>query len=221
MTNKITVIQTSLVFMALLALLVASECLGFSYRPAGALSILSEYAAFNDSAPPRTQIWKVVPEATPDGAARLRFFPEAAAEKDPVCELELSPFGSAGEILWNGIGESRTKISNTGLLLAPGFPAPCDVLPVGPQDKECVYQEKREAGGRVFIRSYRVTSAAFSPAEAKEKGWIKAETKAMSELILVTVTDEKGQLAVRQLWPAHGSWWLYEETPMRRSWLID
>ena len=38
--------------------------------------------------------------------------------------------------------------------------------------------------------------------------------------IMVTVTDEKGRLAVRQLWPADGAWWLYEETPLRRSWLI-
>jgi hypothetical protein len=38
---------------------------------------------------------------------------------------------------------------------------------------------------------------------------------------MVTVTDEKGRLVVRQLWPAAGAWWLYEETPLRRSWLID
>jgi hypothetical protein len=38
---------------------------------------------------------------------------------------------------------------------------------------------------------------------------------------MVTVTDEKGRLVVRQLWPAGGAWWIYEETPLRRSWLID
>jgi hypothetical protein len=220
MTNKINVIQTSLVFMALLALLVASECLGFFYRPAAAVSILSEYAAFNDSAPPHTQVWKVVPELTPDGAATLQFFPEAAAETAAVCELYLSPFDSAKDISWKGIGKSGEKRSDTGLLLVPGFPAPCDVLPVGERDEGRVYQEKSEAGGSVFTRRYLVSSAAFCVAEAKARGWIREEAPGISGLIMVTVTDEKGRLAVRQLWPADGSWWLYEETPLRRSWLI-
>lgn len=206
--------------MAMLVLLFASECLAFFYRPAEAVCILSEYAAFNDSAPPRTQVWKVVPEQLPEGAMRLRFFPEAAAEKDPVCELELPPFGSAGEIWWKGIGRSGEKRSKTGLLLAPGFPAPCDVLPVGEKDEGRVYQEKSEAGGSVFIRRYLVSTEVFTVAEATARGWIKGEESGISELIMVTAADETGRLAVRQLWPADGSWWLYEETPLRRSWLI-
>jgi hypothetical protein len=51
-------------------------------------------------------------------------------------------------------------------------------------------------------------------------GWIKGEAPGTSDLIMVTVTDVKGQRVVRQLWPSDGSWWLYEETPVRRSWLI-
>jgi len=221
MIKKKSVIKASLLFMAILVLLCASESSAFFYRPAEAVRIFSEYTGFNDSTPPRTQIWKVVPERTPDSAVRLRFFPEGAAETEAVCELELSPVGSPGAISLKRIGQPGEKTSNTGLLLAPGFPAPCDVLPVGENDEGRVYQEKREAGGRVFIRSYRVTSAPFRLAEANEKGWIKAETKGISELILVTVTDEKGQVAARQLWAPGGSWWLYEETPLRRSWRID
>lgn len=207
--------------MVVLGLLtLASECRAFFYRPAEAVCILSEYAAFNDSAPPRTQVWNVVPEATPDGAATLRFFPEAAARADAVCELYLSPSGSAGEIRWKGIGKSAEKRSETGLLLIPGFPAPCDILPVGEKDEGRVYQEKTQAGGSVFIRRYLVSTEVFTVTEAKARGWIKGEESGISGLIMVTVTDEKGRLAVRQLWPADGSWWLYEETPLRRSWLI-
>jgi len=206
--------------MALLALLVASECPAFFYRPIETVSILSEYAALSDSEPPHTQVWKVVPEATPDGAARLRFFTEASAEQDPVCELELPPSGSPGEISLKRIGQTGEKTSTTGLLLAPGFPAPCDVLPVGETDEGRVYQEKSEAGGSVFIRRYLVSSAAISVPEATAKGWIRGEATG-SSLIMVTAADENGRLAVRQLWPADGSWWLYEETPLRRSWLIQ
>jgi hypothetical protein len=221
MIKKNRVIQTGSILMAMLGLLtLASECRAFFYRPAAAVSILSEYAAFNDSAPPHTQVWKAVPEAGSDGAVTLRFFPEAAAEAGAVCVLRLPPFGSAGEIVWKGIGKSGEKRSETGLLLAPGFPAPCDVLPVGEKDSSTVYEEKVEAGSRVFSKSYRVAFNGFSVGEAKAMGWIKGKAPGAAELIMVTVTDEKGRRVVRQLWPADGSWWLYEETPLRRSWLL-
>jgi hypothetical protein len=218
---KNIVIKTGSILIAMLGLLaLASECRAFFYRPAADVSILSEYAAFNDSAPPHTHVWKVVPEAGSDGAATLRFFPEAVAGSDAVCELRLPSFGSAGEIAWKGIGKSGEKRSGTGLLLVPGFPTPCDVLPVGENDEGRIYQEKSEAGGSVFTRSYRIFTRAFSVGEAKAMGWIKVDQQGASELAMVTVTDEKGRLVVRQLWHAAGSWWLYEETPLRRSWII-
>ena len=210
------------VLLAVIGLLMlADECRAFPYRPAAALSILSEYAASNDSAPPHTQVWKVVPEVGPDGASILRFFLEASAEAVPVCELRLPSPGAAGEIQWKGMGKSGQKKSGAGILLLPGFPAPCDVLPVGRGDSGGVYEERIEAGGRVFSKSYRVSFAAFSVAEAKAMGWIRVEDPGTAGLIMVTVTDEKGRPVVKQLWPADGSWWLYEETPLRRSWLIN
>ncbi|MBN2437445.1 MAG: hypothetical protein JXL20_02475 [Deltaproteobacteria bacterium] len=216
------VIRTGFILMAMFGLLtLASDCRAFFYRPAAALSILSEYASLNGSAPPHTQVWKIVPEAGPDGAATLRFFQEAAAGSDAVCVLILPPSGSVGEIIRKEIGKSGEKRSVTGLLLAPGFPVPCDVLPLGEKESGRVYMEKVEAGGRVFSRSYRVAFDGFRIGEAKAMGWIRGGEPGAAELIMVTVTDEKGRLSVRQLWPAGGSWWLYEETPLRRSWLID
>ncbi len=199
----------------------AGECRAFSYRPAGTLSILSEYAAPAGSARPHTQVWKVVPQAGSDGATLLRFFLEAAADGIARCELRLPPPGAAGEIQWTGIGGTGQKKSGTGLLLVPGFPAPCDVLPVDQQqDSGRAYEERSEAGGRVFSRSYRISFAAFSVGEAKAMGWIRVDDPGNRGLVMVAVTDEKGRPVVKQLWPADGSWWLYEETPLRRSWLI-
>jgi hypothetical protein len=213
--------RTGSILVALFALLaLSSECRAFYYRPAAALTILSEYAAHNDSAPPRTQIWTVVPEAGKDGAVTLRFFKGEAVGGEVVCTLTLPSSVSAGEIVWQGLGKSGEKRSGTGLLLLPGFPAPCDVLPAGGNDSGAVYKENVEAGGRIFSRSYRIDFNGFSIGEAKAMGWIKKEP-AVSELTMVTATDERGRLAVRQLWPAGGSWWIYEETPTRRSWLIE
>jgi hypothetical protein len=216
------VMNAGSVLLAVIGLLMlADESRAFPYRPADALSLLSEYAAFNDSAPPHTQVWKVVPEVGPDGASILRFFLEASAEAVTVCEVSLPAPGVSGDIQWIGMRKTGQKKSGAGILLTPGFPAPCDVLPVGRRDSGGgVYEERLDAGGRVFSKSYRVSFAAFSVAEAKAMGWIRVGDPGKAELIMAAVTDEKGRAVVKQLWPADGSWWLYEETPLRRSWLI-
>jgi hypothetical protein len=212
------------VLMAAIGLvMLAGECRAFPYRPAAALSIQSEYAAPAGSARPHTQVWKVVPETGSDGGTLLRFFLEAAADGVARCELTLPAPGAVGEIQWTGMGKTGQKKSGAGILLVPGFPAPCDVLPVDQQqDSGRVYEERSEAGGRVFSRSYRISFAAFGVGEAKAMGWIRVEDPGKAAgLIMVAVTDEKGRPVVKQLWPAGGSWWLYEETPLRRSWLIQ
>jgi hypothetical protein len=219
--RKKKVIEAGSILLAVIGLLaLAVECRAFPYRPAAALSIMSEYAAFKDSVPPHTQVWKVVPAVGPDGASILRFFLEASAEAAPLCEVRLPSPGAAGEIQWKGMGKSGQKKSGAGILLVPGFPAPCDVLPVGQGDGGGVYEERIEAGGRLFSKRYRVSFDTVSVGEAKAKGWIRVEDPGTTGLIIATITDEKGRPVVRQLWPADGSWWLYEETPLRRSWLI-
>ena len=209
------------VFLAVIGLaMLTGECRAFPYRPAAAVSIMSEYPASAGSARPHTQVWKVVPETAPDGATLLRFFLEAAADGVARCELRLPALGAAGEIQWTGMGKTGQKKSDTGLLLVPGFPAPCDVLPVGRQDSGRTYEERSEAGGRVFSRTYRISFAALAVDEAKARGWIRVEDPGKAGLVMVALTDDRGRPVVMQLWPADGSWWLYEETPLRRSWLI-
>jgi len=210
----------SILLAAIGLLMLAGECRAFPYRPAAALSIVSEDAVVKDSAPPHSQVWKVVPEVGPDGASILRFFLEASTAAVTLCELRFPAAGAAGEIRGEGMGKSGQKKSGAGILLVPGFPAPCDVLPVGQGDSGRVYEERIEAGGRVFSKSYRVSFHGFSVGEAMAMGWIRAEDPGRTGLIMVAVTDEKGRPVVKQLWPADGSWWLYEETPLRRSWLI-
>ena len=219
--RKKSFIHRGFIVLAAIGLLMfAGECLAFPYRPTAALSIVSEYAVFKGSGRPHTQVWKVVPETGSDGATLLRFSLEASAEAVALCELRLPAPGAAGDIQWQGMGKTGQKKSGAGILLVPGFPAPCDVLPVSQEDSGTVYEEKVEAGGRVFSKSYRVAFNGFSVDEAKAMGWIRVDDQGRAGLIMVAVTDEKGRPVVKQLWPADGSWWLYEETPLRHSWLI-
>jgi hypothetical protein len=220
--RKNRMIHSGSVLLAIIGLLMlADDCRAFPYRPAEALSLLSEYAALNDSVTSRTRLWKVVPEAGPADTLILHFILNASADADTVCEVSLPTPGTAGEIRWAGVGRSEQKKSGSGILLVPGFPAPCDVLPIGLKNGGQVYQEKIEAGGRVFSKSYRVSFDPCSVADAKSMGWIKIEDPGNAGLIMVAVTDEKGRPVVKQLWPADGSWWIYEETPLRRSWFIE
>jgi hypothetical protein len=216
--------HSALVLVAVIVLLaLTGEVRAVPYRLATAVSIQSEYTAPAGSVRPHTQVWRVVPETASDGSTLLRFFLEAAAADGVArCELRLPPAGAEGEIQWKGVGKTGQKKSGTGLLLVPGFPVPCDVLPVDRrQDSGRVYEELSEAGGRAFSRSYRISFAAISFSEAKSAGWIRGEEPGTAGLVMVTLTDEKERLAVKQLWSADGSWWLYEETPLRRSWLIQ
>lgn len=215
--------HTGSILLAVIGLLMlVSECLAFPYRPTADLSILSEYAASGDSDPPHSQTWKVVPEVGSDGACILRFFLETSDKAVTLCELTLPSPGAAGETRWKGMSQSGQKKSSAGILLVPGFPAPCDVLPVGQADRDDggIYEDRIEAGGRVFLKRYRVSFEKVNVAEAKAMGWIRVEEAGKTGLIMVTVTDERGNPAVKQLWPVDAPWWLYEETPLRRSWLI-
>lgn len=196
----------------------AADGRAFSYSPAAPLTLVSEYAAAVGSAAPRTQVWKVFPD-TAGGVTTLRFFPEGATQGKAICVLTLPPPGASGEIVWTGLGKTGETRSRTGLLLVRGFPAPCDVLPVDIRESGKIYEEKSEAGGRVFSRTCRIAFEGVGVSEARTKGWLRGDLAGTSELMMVTATDDKDQPVSRQLWAAGGSWWLYEETPTRRSWL--
>jgi hypothetical protein len=198
-------------------MLPAFQCKAASYRPDTSIRILSQYPDGSNSAPAQTQVWKIVPETLADGAMLLQFFLASAGSETAVCELEFSGAGRDGEVRWRGIGKETEKTCQNNFLLVPGFPAPCDVLPVNNPGDGYVYQDRNEAGGSVFIRKYQVTLQSVTPSEARANGWLDENTPDFSGLVMVTAVDQRGETAVRQLWPINGSWWIYEETPQRRS----
>ena len=206
-----------LIIVTLGLMLPATKCPAAAYRPDTSITIISQYPADTASSPAQTQVWKIVPETLPGGSVRLDFSLETSGTLTAVCELELSGTGRNGGIRWRGIGKDIEKVSDNGFLLMPGFPAPCDVLPVNDPGEGYVYQDRNEAGGSVFIRKYQVTVRSVGLPEATANGWLDENTPDFSGLVMVTAVDQRGETAVRQLWPVDGSWWIYEETPQRHS----
>ena len=221
--KKNRLIRRGSIVLAVIGLMtLAGECRAFPYRPAAAVSILSEYAAAKASAPPHTQVWKVVPEVGSGWRDRSCGFSWRRRPRRLPCvnsgfPLPEAPEKSGGK----GWGKAGKRKAARACCWYPAFPPPAMFSPsAGDGSGGRVYEERIEAGGRVFSKSYRVSFDPFTVGEAKAMGWIRVEDPGSAGLIMVTVTDEKARPVVKQLWPADGSWWLYEETPLRRSWLI-
>ena len=108
------------------------------------------------------------------------------------------------------------------IVLSEGFPVPYDYLAPDDMDlKQIVI--KKKAGGAVF--SYQVEREIndFSFDRALQEGMIKEEIKnlVMRKNLKWIEVKKDGKLLVRQLWAEDFPWWIYEETPYRKSWLTD
>ncbi len=205
-------ILTSAVLMLTLFLILTPQV--FSFPPENAFKIVSENLNSDNRKTVYTRQWEVVPEAASDGTHILKFFSESST---PVCTITIS---LSGAIIWQETGQSLTKSVKNGLLITPGFPVPCDILPVNQKETEKIYKDKFKAGGRIFNKSYRVIRENVSLEKAKKNGWLEMNSSESDKIYMITVTDQKGGLVVKQLWPEQGNWWIYEETPYRRSRLI-
>jgi len=111
---------------------------------------------------------------------------------------------------------------DSNIVLSWGFPVPYDYLaPFDDNIREVVV--KREAGGVTF--SHRMTrdirDIGIDEALSEKMIAPNAAKGLYSERLRLITIKRKGDLVVRQLWPAGGPWWLYEETSFRRSWLVE
>jgi hypothetical protein len=61
----------------------------------------------------------------------------------------------------------------------------------------------------------------ISMEDARNKGWLKYNKDVKGELRLIKAVNLRtDELMVQQLWADDGPWWIYEETPYRRSWQV-
>jgi hypothetical protein len=187
------------------------------YFPKQPLRILSTYDNGGLVAPSPEHTWVVTAEGK-QGHWVLSFSDQPEAEKTPLCTVVLH--AQSPRIEYRGVDAPAGKVFDALMVLA-GFPAPCDVLPVGsgPDDKSHLLRQS--AGGMVFTRQYRVVYVPVGVHEARAEGWINDLSSSHAPLTMVSVLDADDQWVVRQLWPQGAVWWIYEESGSRRSWLLE
>ena len=145
--------------------------------------------------------------------------------EDPVVLLEYDQGGRLQRVEKRiGWGDKKLRVIEIALapiVLSEGFPVPYDNL--APHDDtitEAVI--RKQAGGVTF--SYKVTREIrdISLDEAMAENMVDEQMPGnLTGKGLRLITVRKGDsLLVRQLWPGGALWWVYEETPLRRSWLV-
>lgn len=205
-----------LAFLSGLLFAVPAPARGEPYYPDGAISVLSEYTD-GSAASPRQVKWDIRTRDF-DAYWTLAFSP--GGSQDPLCRVTLSRGEDGLNIAWEGPGD-RGKTRFSAMMVLPGFPAPCDILPSVTGDSTRTYRVKREAGGHGFVTTYRVVREEVTLQEATARGWVRALTEIQPPLSALRVVDSSGATVVMQLWDSHGSWWLYEESGSRRSWVVE
>ena len=193
-----------------------------SAGPVVEFTVLSRYRAIDNSKLPAERTWLITAHRSANRGQVLRFMLQRKNSRETFGEL-ISPDDFAGKapVRWRAMNDDRSREGIGQLLIMPGYPAPCNVLPRYPARDEEVYQERREAGGQVFVKNYHLEREAVPLAQALNEGWVTNDDVINGRpLQLITVLDDLDRLVVRQLWPEGAAWWVYEETPFRQSWLV-
>jgi len=160
-------------------------------------------------------------------ATRVDFFKaegQAAGQSPEASKGCLKFYASGSEVSWEGPGSSGKQLQGANLFIIPGASIPMDVLPVNRMlsgSEPAAYEIRSRAGGRTFVDRIRISARFVNKAEARRNGWLQEAVAAPSGLHMVEAVDQQtGRLIVKQLWASGSAWWLYEETPFRRSWQL-
>jgi hypothetical protein len=199
----------------------------FPYQPAEPLRVISQISAdLNESGKPDVSFWRVVAEADQgEDEATLSFFNDMS--DDRLCQLIVTGTGEIRNVDITGIPDNLV-IRENDLLLVPGFPVPCNILPVqlmtGSQPSASkLYHVSRSSGSHVFADTLEVQAYPVTREAAQAKGWINSSlsTEQIGSLkVLKVVNQRNGDLVVLQLWETDADWWMYEKTLFRQSWRL-
>ncbi len=111
--------------------------------------------------------------------------------------------------------------SKSSIVLSDGFPVPYDYLGSYDDLSPEAVMKKRAGGVKFsirFARNIRNVDIDF----AQKENMVNSDMAKRFEdsgLKLITIKRD-GKIVAKQLWPENFSWWIYEETPFRKSWLI-
>lgn len=166
----------------------------------------------------RLLTWRVLVSQLAADRHLIRFY-TGGDDTLPTTTLTLHADGAIERIEQ---GEERALQQGAGhFLIQPGSPVPADILPISGEATEQTVTLAERVGGRVFRRSYRLVITETSREECVARGWLAAESPVDSATLrVITVYDEKNTEIALQLWEPGGDWWLYEQTPFRRSRLV-
>ncbi|MDM8517891.1 hypothetical protein QUF76_16975 [Desulfobacterales bacterium HSG16] len=211
--------EKTFLFIGAIFFTLISQVSADSLWPNHSVNIVSESIPSGNSDSGKTRIWKIVPQKETDGSDSLIFF--LGSSKTIICKLNKTKKEDETQIEWINPNNGQTEMSSDGLLILPGFPAPCNVLPVIPDESTESYKIKTRAGGRTFLKRYSVKRQHVDVETAANNGWIRIDIKNIDgQLVMISVFDEKDKPIVQQLWHTTGLWWLYEKTPFRHSWQV-
>ena len=159
----------------------------------------------------------------PESPGRISVSREGSDE--PVIVLTYDPTGRLKQVekrILRGNRFVEIKEHPQGpVVLSEGFPVPFDEL--SPFDESLNHVNiARKAGNLTFSYSVTREITGISPSDAVSAGMVDqtiAATTGVQNLRLITIR-KAGALVVRQLWADGDVFYLYEETPVRRSWRV-
>jgi hypothetical protein len=160
------------------------------------------------------------------GAGEMVVHTEEKSESDYILTFSKDNRLERVVQVMNHPGEPDEKVLGVSspdapFFLSDGFPLPYDDLNIEDNSiTEAVY--KKQAGGVSFAFKLNRKMITVSASDAAKANMIDPGFQGIYEgapLTFVTVT-ENTRLKVKQLWRPGERWWIYEETPFRKSWRL-
>lgn len=214
-------------FVLLMALLLVGAVPGNTESSGGSIQVESTYLLPSDAGSRETVLWEIkIRKDDKTNTKTFSYFKHG--EKDQaLCSVTIlrNDRGDAHRIEWKG-NASPPRESETATFIYPGYPAPCDIIAGGnPLEAPTEAKIKKRIGGRVFIETFTIERETIETIKAIENCWIDNDSRASKQLhesfTLLSVYDADHEFVLRQLWPMaenqNSRWWIYEETPYRRS----
>lgn len=199
----------------------------FPYQPTESLRVISQASVdLDESGKPDVSTWRVVPEVSQgSGQVTLSFFNDMSDIR--LCRLVVSGIGEVIDADIAGVS-SNMVIHEDDLLLVPGFPVPCDILPFqlmsgNHPSASKLYHVRRVVGTQVFADNLEVQASPVTWAAAQANGWINSSINTdqnTSLQVLKVINKQTGDQVALQLWAADDDWWIYEKTRFRQSWRL-
>lgn len=165
-----------------------------------------------------TSVYHVAVSNDMHAEKELVFFKNRLADGKSLCRIKLNHDGT---LSLKKTSKSKYVPILSDVYLLPGFPLPIDILPVESQkDSIAIHQVKTLSGQRTFLSTVTVSIEEVTVDDIDHKLWLKISLPSNTKLLIYTAKNSKNNILSTQVWPESGDWWIYEETPFRRSWLL-